>query len=69
MTHEEIAREVLEEYGFEIVVLVTVDKARRFQISAADTCSESDALTVSMLRRIVETFKSWIGKDEQRTIH
>jgi hypothetical protein len=61
MEHEEIAKEVLEDYGFDIVVLVTVDKGHRLQISGADTCKEHSRLTVSMLRRVVETIKEFLG--------
>lgn len=69
MKHEEITREVLEEYKFDIVILVTVDTARRLQISAADTCSKSDSLTVGMLREVVNSIQAIIGRDGNLTIH
>jgi len=71
MDHEEIAKEVLDEYGFDIVVLVTVDKHQRLQISAADTCRAQNRLTVSMLRRVVETISDLVGwpGEGNKTIH
>lgn len=70
MDHEEIAEEILEDYGFDIVVLVTVDKNQRLKISAADTCRAQNRLTVSMLRRVVETIKDLVGwRGSNETIH
>ena len=69
MRHEEIAREVLEEYDFEIVILVTVGKGQRLQISGSDKCGQMDGLTTNMLSRIIGTVKHLFGKDRATTLH
>jgi hypothetical protein len=60
--HEEIAAEILDDYRFRIVVLITIDGKGRLQISGADTCDQQeDPLTIGLIHRVIEVIKDFLG--------
>ena len=70
--HEEIAAEILDDYRFRIVVLITIDGKGRLQISGADTCDQQDPLTIGMMHRDIETIKEFLGWSDGKiktTVH
>ena len=69
MKQQEIAREILEDYDFEIVILVTVDKNRRLKVSGSNSGGHIDELTTTMMTRILETVRHWFLKDKPNTVH
>lgn len=69
MRPEEIAREICEDYGFKVVVIVAVDKKDALQVAGADENSTYDILTSSLLARVIDAVKGFVGRMGNPTVH
>jgi hypothetical protein len=69
MMPEQIAKEVCEDYGFKVVVMVTVDKHDALSIAGSDENSNYDNFTTNLLSQVVQAVKKLIGHAGKPTIH
>lgn len=67
--HAKIALDLADEYGFDAVLIVTIDRDRKLQISGGNRLPTDHRLVIEMMKLISKTLIRMFRGGDEVTIH